>query len=173
MNYLNVKSGEVNISYDEFIGTKGLTTCVGYILYDKEDMVAIVGHVSNSFSVSTIGNNSLHPYFHNLYYLICDNELMYKNFDLKIIEGASKSVEEFEYNKEFTDYIVEQLKRIKIININSIDMEISDECYQIVDKEGNECLNPNLENSKQFAFDPKTGQFVTKLVSFDQENKTI
>ena len=77
------------------------------------------------------------------------------------------------YNKKFTDYIVEQLKRIKIININSIDMEIPDDCYQIVDKDGNECLNSDLENSKQFAFDPKTGQFVTNLVSFDQESKSI
>lgn len=79
--FVLVGMNEIDISNDEkpIIGTQGLATCIGFILYNKEFKRAIVGHVSCSEIMS---DSSLDSMRLEIFKILYENKLINCSFDL-------------------------------------------------------------------------------------------
>lgn len=175
-----VRGNEVNISTLEktIIGTKGLVTCVAFILYNEKNKKAIVDYISVDILLS---EKRLYDLCFRIYKIIYQNQLIDECFNLIIIEGAEKSQYEQDSNQlevlknidfktysiiEILEIILKQLDFLKIITVNK--NEFSKEDYQIVDEFGNDIYQEGRTMSKQFAFDASIGKFVTNKVIFNK-----
>lgn len=175
--FIMVGINEIKISSNEYpiIGTQGLAPCISFMLYNKKLKKSIVGHLStdNFLTEQSIINIIL-----KIQYLIKENNLKNNNFDLYLIPGSIPSKQKIysydleiinTYNiKEYKtiELLEEIIKNIKAIKINKIIKDIPNDAFQIVDLKGNLTDNNNPESSKQYAFDTRTGKFITNKVLF-------
>ena len=176
-NFIMVGMGQVDISTDEkyIIGTHALSPCIGFILHSKNMGKAIVGHISSS---QLTDNERVNDLSFQISELICQNNLINVPFDLKIIEGAYPS-QNFVYSHELDildifgksrytlpEVLEEVVKKSNGINVNNTVFYHEDHStkeVQVVDYyEG----YGHGDKSKQFAFDAKSGTFVTDKVYF-------
>lgn len=139
-NVLLVGMSKAEISSEEqpIIGTVALATCVGLILYSEEHKKAIVAHVAP-------GQTDI---ISQIVDLIIQNDLVETKMKYKIIPGY------YQEHYGTRAYLEKNFK-----------------CYiPFDDKEmGPDAIEINEEfTSKQFAFDARTGKFVTKQIDFDQ-----
>lgn len=79
-NIILVHMNEAKKTNEEqyIIGTVGLATCTGILLYSRKKEVAIVAHVSNNYENTII----------NMLELISDNKLDEDIIEYKIIKGS-------------------------------------------------------------------------------------
>lgn len=183
--FIMINMNEIGISNEEkpIIGTQGLSSCIGFILYNKEHKKAIVGHVSCDKIMSNAG---LEDICLDIYGIVCENELLNSSFDLQIIEGAYRSQyeiysHELEILKEsyktkynLLEVLEENIKRIGFIKIDSVNMvNFPANAFQIVDEYGNCIYNQGATLSKQFAYDASSGEFVTDKVLFGEQYSKI
>lgn len=183
--FILVNMNEIEISTEEkpIIGTEGLVSCIGFILYNKEHQKAIVGHMSADKIMSDIGLDEIRL---DIFKKVYENKLNNTKFDLMLIEGAYKS----EYEKCFheleilkdsyrtkyplLDILEENIKRVKNIQIDSVNKSyFSPKDFQVVDENGNLIYNQLSTLSKRFAFDASTGKFVTDKVLFEEEYSKV
>lgn len=170
-----IRINEIGISTDvtPIIGTQGLATCIGFILYSKEKKKAIVGHVNCDRLMTDIGLADINL---ELFSIMCDNRLINASFDLKIIEGAYKSKEIYSYELDLLkeslkdkysllEVLEESLKKVDFINVKSVDKILtSSNNIQTVDEFGNIFSDKGATLSNQFAFNSLNGEFVTDKV---------
>lgn len=176
-NFIMVGMGQVDISTDEkyIIGTQALSPCIGFILHSKDMEKAIVGHISSS---QLTDNERVNDLSFQISELICQNNLINVPLDLKIIEGAYPS-QNFVYSHELDildifgknrytlpEVLEEVVKKTNGVNVNNTafyqETHSTNE-VQVVDYyEG----YGHGDKSKQFAFDAKSGTFVTDKVYF-------
>lgn len=175
--FIMVGMGQVDISTDEkyIIGTQSLSPCIGFILHSKDMEKAIVGHVSCS---QLTDNDKVKDLSFQISELLDQSSLNGVSLDLKIIEGAYPS-QIFVYSHELDildifgknqytlpEVLEEVVKKTNGVNINNTafyqETHSTNE-VQVVDYyEG----YGHGDKSKQFAFDAKSGTFVTDKVYF-------
>ncbi len=174
--FINVYMNETKISTNDkpIIGTGGLQTCIGFILYNKDIKKAIVGHVSTS---KLINDDGLEEIRKQIKTIVDENKLNGLTFDLMLVEGGEKykrPVYNWDLktlNLEKTRYSVfeileETLKNLGVINIGTINKNFSLYDVEIVG------INTN-EPSKRFAFNANTGKFLTSYIFSGDENSNI
>lgn len=156
--YINVLAGCVDISTKDrpIIGTDSLASCVGFVLYDREAMKAIVGHCFPDIAYDKAS-------YTNIYYSICEillnNELLSHKFELIFVEGAYT-----------TDRVMEAIYKL-LTNLPIVITEIkSDKTIKNASSAFSDIDNSILPNdiaaSRCFAFDSISGEFVTKQMNF-------
>lgn len=171
---------DIDISNDDYpiIGAQGLGPCISFILHNKINKRAMVGHLSLDMFLN---EGNMLGIIEKIYSLLNENNLINNNFDLYLIEGTMPSRKKlylYDYNiLESTDIkshsILELLeiliKNIKVIKVDEIIKTYPNNAFEIVDLDGNIVRSFNLEASKQFAFDSRNGEFVTKNVLFGKD----
>ena len=120
------------------IGTVGLATCTGILLYSRKKEVAIVAHVSNNYENTII----------NMLELISDNKLDEDIIEYKIIKGSM-------YNQYQIDKKIETFFKSYPLLFKPMNIEESSN----IDKK---------TDSKEFLFDTKKGIFVTNNYNIDE-----
>ena len=141
-----VGMNEIDITSIDFpiIGTQGLATCVGILLYSEKNHKAIVAHIADNpiyffeESIRLIGENNL------------DNDIIY----YAIIPGGY-----------LNHYRIKEILENEFQQIPTLfkPLVIPEYSIQIDQKTG----------SLEFAFDSKTGTFVTSKVEFGGEYQAI
>ena len=134
---------EANISTIDktIIGTTGLSTCVGILLYCEQTKQAIVAHSSSDWKSIIL----------QIYQLISEHNLINSTFKYKIFQGYYKS----QYNTEYyIDSVFKDDKHFIPFNNNDIP--------------DNAILTNNEEFHNSFAFDSESGKFVTDKIFDDK-----
>lgn len=179
--FLNVRMDEIKISNNDFpiIGTQGLGPCISFILHNKENKKTIVGHLSTDMFFNEEGMLNI---VLKIYNLVKENNIKNTNFDLYLIEGAMQSIQEiylYDYDIIYSNNINAHkplevlellIKNIKVIKINKIIKDVKDN-IMFVDFNGNIANKENSESSIQFAFDSRSGEFVTNKIFSLKESK--
>ncbi len=156
--YIDVLAGCVDVSTKDrpIIGTTSLASCVGFVLYDRDNMKAIAGHCFPDIAYDKTS-------YTNFYYSICEillsNELLSHKFELILVEGAytTDRVMEAIY-KLLTDLpiVITEIKSDKTIKNASCAFSDTDDSM----------LPNDIAASRCFAFDSISGKFVTKQMNF-------
>lgn len=139
-----ISMNDIDISTEEkpIIGTQALATCVGLILYSEKHKKAIVAHISSSHE----------HIFYNIFYLIFTNKLEDSIIKYGIIPG---------YYEEHYNVV----KDLKTFFNNYPELFVSFSSDELI-----KCFNIDKETfSKEFAFDSRSGKFVTDKVLFGTE----
>lgn len=169
-----VRMDEIKISSldNPIIGTEGLGPCISFILHNKENKKAIVGHLSTDMFLN---EESMLNIVLKIYNLVKENNMKNTYFDLYLIEGAMRSIQEiYLYNYDIIksnntsahsslEVLEILIKNIKCIKINNI-IRDNKENVQIVDFNGNVIDNSNSESFIRYVFDSRNGEFVTNKV---------
>ena len=136
-----VQMDEYQITDEQYpiIGTQALYTCFGVLLYDENQKIAIVAHISS------LGLNILEGLI----------ELIYNyNFKYLIIPG-SQSIKKDPY------YIENKLIHFfKLLNVKEMNIK-------------SQVNLDNQTNSYEFAFDSRTGKFISDRVLYGKEYSEI
>lgn len=134
------------------IGTHSLATCLGILLYDEEQKIAIVAH-------ATTGDPNIA--MNEVLTIIKENNLEFAKFKYKVFDGYYKEGAEFYHTKE---EIVKYIRLNILFNIPFSEEEIPSTAL---------IKNPNLE-ANEFYFDASTGKFVTsEALALLLEDNTI
>ena len=88
--FIMVGMNEMKITtFDKtIIGTEGLSSCISFILHNKENKKTIVSHISTD---KLLNEQSIIDIILKLNKLIKENGLKNESFDLHLINGAYKS----------------------------------------------------------------------------------
>ena len=136
--FILVGMNDAKISTDDkpIIGTDALATCIGLLLYNEEDKLAIVAHVAPD-NIEAIDK---------VFQIITKNQLRHIKFKYLIIPG---------YYKEHYDTI--DLIKKHMTDFTPFDLS------QIPE---NAIRRNEEATSHEFAFDASTGKFITDKVLF-------
>ena len=139
--FILVGMDDTKISTKEkpIIGTQALATCIGVLLYDEENKVAIVAHISSEPI----------PIIDKIFNLIMKNKLYNNKLKYKIITGYYEGRPDIKKILEahFKDFIpLEET----LITSNAV-------------------ITDDKIPSRQFAFDASSGKFVSDKVLFGTE----
>lgn len=124
------------------IGTRSLSTCLGVLLYDEQDKIAIVAH-------TTSGDPNVA--MQEVIKLIKENKLEFASFKYKVFDGYYKEGAEFYHTKE---RIIKSIRFNILFNAPFSESKIPQRAL---------LKNPILP-SNEFYFDASTGKFVTSEV---------
>lgn len=181
--FIMVDMDEIGVSTDEkyIIGTQALSPCIGFLLHSPEKEKAIVGHISCG---QLLENNKVNNLRFQISTLLEQEQLQNAPLNLKIIEGAYRSdysvssheldiLDIFGKSKySLVEVLEEVIKKSCPSNIDAIeiyDKETISSSIQIVDEFGNLKYGDDATLSRRFAFDSKSGKFVTDKVYFGPE----
>lgn len=141
-----VNMNEVAISTPEktIIGTLGLATCVGVLLYNENEKKAVVGHVSSNWE----------PMTKELVTVAIQNGLDTSEIKYLIIPGFYE--EHYNVKKGLEMFFSELKPLMKPFSENEITNE--------------SILNDKELPSRYFAFDAATGKFVTNKINLEVIN---
>lgn len=145
LNLVNMNDADISTPDKPIIGTQSLATCFGVLLYDEDQKIGIVAHFTHNIEDTIIKILKL---------LDFDQEYKFKY----IIFPGYYSKDQDPYNTQprlehfFQDFKMDNLQFIPFDKKDLSDQAIS-EGYL----------------SYQFAFDTRTGQFVTDKVLFGQD----
>lgn len=146
--FILVKMDEVQISTKEkpIIGTQGLATCTGLLLYCKDKQIAIVAHIGSD--VKKIIDKVLD--------ILENNNINFENIEYHIIPGYDR------YDEERINAII---KYLKLGNVTRMLLNDFKPYKKNKIKHNSITLDTNTL-SIQFAFDANLGIFVTDKVLF-------
>ncbi len=134
------------------IGTRSLSTCLGVLLYDEENKIAIVAH-------TTSGDPEIA--MNEVLTIIEENKLSLSKFRYKIFDGYYKEGAEFYHTKE---RIIKCIRFNILFNAPFSESKIPRRAL---------LKNPML-TSNEFYFDASTGKFVTsELLPLLLDSNTI
>ena len=149
-NCIDVKTDEVKLATakDEVLGISSLGPCIGILFYQPNHKITIVAHVSSSNIWENKIKQKIDDYLNNIY--ILNNEKL----KYLIIPGYMENEKLFNSICQYIKEKLPQLKRFKTKEIpnNSI------KTWRINETEG----------SREFAFNIKTGSFITDKVNYIQ-----
>ena len=138
MNYVNVLMNEVKISED-LIGTVGLATCIGVLLYDWNNKKAIVGHFNSNYN----GGEEIEDVM-RIYYaidkMLVDNHMEDDDISYLVIPGG--------FNQERVNKVAYELD---MLMHSYMKMEINE----------SDIKKHQDTESLEFVFDPKNAMFKT------------
>jgi len=143
LTLITMNDAQISTKDKPIIGTEALATCIGVLLYNEEKKLAIVAHIAPS-SIEGI---------EKIFKIILDNKLHNENFKYLIIPGY---YEEHYNTKELIEKHLSHFTPFK-------KDEIPDNAIKI---------NRDYE-SKEFAFNASTGNFVTDKVYFGLDYQKI
>ena len=148
-NNLNAKvklvgMNNVDISTLEkpIIGTNGLATCVGVLLYNEDKKVAIVAHLSSEWKET----------LEEMFKLISKYKLDSSAIKYTVISGYYPN----HYN--IKEKVEDAFESVYPIFIPFDKNEIGNKAIEVVEE----------ISEKRFVFDSISGKFVTELIDFDQ-----
>ena len=144
LKLVEMDSADITTVEKPIIGTQALATCFGVLLYDEKNKEAIVAHVSSNWkkAVSLIFN------------LISCGE--FRTFKYLIITGYYSERED---NYNIGSLLTKIFTESNVKTVNFIPFEMIYSKYKQKD----------LTESYHFAFDSRTGKFVTDKVLFGEE----
>lgn len=144
--FLMVNMDNANISSTEYpiIGTQALSTCQGLLLYCEKEKIAIVAHISSNIEKAI--NEVLN--------ILEENNIKFTKIKYKVITGY--------YNLNLENTIIKELK-MGDVSRNLFNSFITLEKKHL---KHNSIQTDYNSLSNQFAFDSRTGHFVTEEVFF-------
>jgi len=178
--FLLVEGDQIDISTEDkyIIGTYALASCIGFVLHSKDMKKAIVGHVSSG---QLMHNEQVSNLSFQLSTLLEQGDLRDVPLDLIIIEGAFPSTYVIHsYDLEILDIfgkstytlpevleeIIKKTDHTNVVSTRFNNDKVSTNEVHVVD----DCMGYSyMDKSKQFAFDTKSGTFVTDKVYFGKE----
>jgi hypothetical protein len=138
---------EIILSDEEhpYIGTWGLATCYGILIYDVKNRAAILAHASDKYE----------EVLNDLLAIMFDKESGETTFKYMIVPG----------NEVNTNDVINSLsaKLNKLYNKDFHFIPFNENYKDIIS------INPGTK-SYQFAFNSQTGKFITNKIKFTKEN---
>ena len=134
------------------IGTRSLSTCLGVLLYDEQDKIAIVAH-------TTSGDPNVA--MQEVIKLIKENKLEFASFKYKVFDGYYQDAAEAYHSKET---IINRYIKLNLFFASPFKEEEIPSTALLKD--------PALP-ANEFYFDVQTGRFVTEEVQFLLQNNKV
>ena len=134
------------------IGTRSLSTCLGVLLYDEQDKIAIAAH-------ATSGDPNVA--MKEVIKLIKENKLEFASFKYKIFDGYYQDAAAAYHSKET---IINRYIKLNLFFASPFKEEEIPSTALLKD--------PALP-ANEFYFDVQTGRFVTEEVQFLLQNNTV
>ena len=134
------------------IGTRSLSTCLGVLLYDEQDKIAIAAHATSG---------DPHIAMEKVIEFVKENKLEFASFKYKIFDGYYQDTAEAYHTKET---IINRYIKLNLFFAAPFKEEEIPSTALLKD--------PALP-ANEFYFDVQTGRFVTEEVQFLLQDNTV